>query len=98
MTWELYTVFVLASALLILTPGPNIALIVGTSIRHGTGIGVATVAGVNAGLTVQLVLVALGLASVAEFYARWFDILRYAGAAYLIALALSAALEVGTDG
>ncbi len=88
MTWELYIVFVLASALLILTPGPNIALIVGTSIRHGTGIGVATVAGVNAGLTVQLVMVALGLASVAEFYARWFDILRYVGAGYLIALAI----------
>ena len=36
MSLQLYLVFVLATALLIATPGPNVALIVGTSLRHGT--------------------------------------------------------------
>ena len=35
MSLELYLIFVLASVLLIATPGPNVALIVGTSLRHG---------------------------------------------------------------
>jgi len=88
MTWQLYGLFLIASAVLIATPGPNVALIVGTSIRHGRRAGLATVTGVNAGLTVQLVLVAMGLASVAEFYAKWFDVIRYVGVAYLIVLAV----------
>ena len=40
MTLELYLLFVLASAALVATPGPNVALVVGTSLRYGAGIGV----------------------------------------------------------
>ena len=39
MSIELYLVFVVATAILIATPGPNVALIVGTSLRHGARTG-----------------------------------------------------------
>ena len=88
MTVELYLVFVVASALLIATPGPNVALIVGTSLRYGARSGLTTVAGVNFGLVLQLAAVAAGLAWIVELFARHFDLIRYAGAAYLAILGL----------
>ena len=39
MSIELYVVFFVASALLVATPGPNVALIVGTSLTHGARTG-----------------------------------------------------------
>jgi homoserine/homoserine lactone efflux protein len=86
MSFELYLVFVLASALLVATPGPNVALIVGTSLTHGARTGLMTVAGVNIGLVIQLAVVALGLAWIVDFFARQFDAIRFAGAAYLLFL------------
>ena len=50
MSIELYLVFVLATALLVATPGPNVALIVGTSLTHGMRTGLIAVAGVNVGV------------------------------------------------
>ena len=86
MSLELYLVFVLASALLVATPGPNVALIVGTSLTQGARTGLMTVAGVNIGLVIQLAVVALGLAWIVDFFARQFDTIRFAGAAYLLFL------------
>jgi threonine/homoserine/homoserine lactone efflux protein len=86
MSIELYLVFVLASALLVATPGPNVALIVGTSLSHGARTGLMTVAGVNAGLTLQLIVVAAGLSWLVDFFARQFDAIRFVGAAYLLFL------------
>ena len=43
MSLQLYLVFVVATAVLIATPGPNVALIVGTSLRHGTRTGLMAV-------------------------------------------------------
>ena len=88
MTLHVYLLFVAASALLIATPGPNVALIVGTSLRHGTRGGLATIAGVNAGRVLQLVVIAAGLSWIVELFARHFDVIRYAGAAYLALLGL----------
>lgn len=88
MSLELYLIFVVASALLVATPGPNVALIVGTSLRHGARAGLLTAAGVNAGALLQLSAIAFGLAWVVEFYSRHFDLIRYAGAAYLALLGL----------
>lgn len=88
MTLELYMLFVVASALLVATPGPNVALIVGTSLKHGARAGLLTATGVNVGALLQLSAIAFGLAWIVEFYARHFDLIRYAGAAYLVALGL----------
>jgi homoserine/homoserine lactone efflux protein len=93
MSLELYLIFVLASAVLVATPGPNVALIVGTSLRHGARSGLMTAAGVNVGALLQLSAIAFGLAWVVEFYSRHFDLIRYAGAAYLALLGLQQLLS-----
>jgi threonine/homoserine/homoserine lactone efflux protein len=88
MSLELYLIFVLASALLVATPGPNVALIVGTSLRHGARAGLLTAAGVNLGAFVQISAIALGLTWIVEIFSRHFDLIRYVGAAYLAFLGL----------
>jgi homoserine/homoserine lactone efflux protein len=86
MSLQLYLVFVVAVALLIATPGPNVALIVGTSLTHGARTGLTAMAGVNIGVMVQLLVVAAGLAWIVEAFHRNFDLIRFAGAAYLLFL------------
>jgi threonine/homoserine/homoserine lactone efflux protein len=88
MSLELYLVFVLATALLIATPGPNVALIVGTSLTHGARTGLMAMAGVNAGVMIQLAAVAAGLAWIVELFSKNFDLIRFAGAAYLLFLGI----------
>jgi threonine/homoserine/homoserine lactone efflux protein len=86
MSLQLYLVFVVATALLIATPGPNVALIVGTSLKHGARTGLTAMAGVNIGVMAQLAAVAAGLAWLVELFARNFDLIRFIGAAYLLFL------------
>src|SRR5205814_9317382 len=86
MSIELYLVFVLATALLIATPGPNVALIVGTSLTHGARTGLIAMAGVNTGVMIQLAVVAAGLAWLVEIFSRNFDLIRFIGAGYLLLL------------
>src|SRR5882724_6555241 len=88
MSIELYLVFVVATALLIATPGPNVALIVGTSLRHGARTGLMAVAGVNVGVMIQLAVVAAGLAWIVDLFAKNFDMIRFIGAAYLLFLGI----------
>jgi len=85
---ESLALFVLACLALAATPGPNVALIVGTSLKHGRRAGILTAMGVNVGLIAQLMLVAAGLAYVVDAFSRHFDLVRYAGAAYLVWLAV----------
>jgi len=60
---HLYLTFVLAVTMvtiLMLIPGPNVALIVANSVAYGTRYGVLTVAGTASAMLVQLALTALG--------------------------------------
>ena len=98
MSLEVYGIFIVASVLLVLLPGPNVALIVGTSMRYGLRSSLLTVAGVNLGLALQMSAVALGLAWVVELFARHFDLIRYAGAAYLAVLGLQQLLARRKEG
>jgi len=88
MTLELYLIFVLASAALVATPGPNVALVVGTSLRYGARTGLLTVGGINLGLVLQLSAVAVGFTWIVDLFARHFDLIRYIGATYLALLGL----------
>ena len=88
MSIELYLIFVAATALLIATPGPNVALIVGTSLTHGARTGLTAMAGVNIGVMIQLAVVAAGLAWIVEMFSRNFDLIRFVGAGYLLFLGI----------
>ena len=97
MSLDLYLVFVVASILLVATPGPNVALVVGTSLRYGAPTGLVTVAGVGTGIVLQLTAVATGLTWMVELFAHHFDLIRYVGAAYLMVLGLQQLLAKGAD-
>jgi threonine/homoserine/homoserine lactone efflux protein len=85
---SLYLGFVVAAAVLILIPGPNVSLIVANAIAHGTRYGLLTVAGTSSAIAVQLVLVALGLTATLDILAGWFEWIRWIGVAYLLYLGI----------
>lgn len=90
MSLDLYLAFVAACAILILIPGPNVALIVANSVAHGTRFGLLTVAGTSSAVMVHLALTVLGATAILNFLAASFDWLRWAGVVYLVWLGVRA--------
>ena len=82
----LYLAFCLATAALVLLPGPMVTLIVTNPLACGTRFGLATTAGSAIGTSTFLVIGAFGLAPVLALIAQWYDVLRWLGAAYLVYL------------
>jgi threonine/homoserine/homoserine lactone efflux protein len=95
MSMEYYLAFCLATAVLILMPGPIVTLVVAQSLRHGTGTGLATVAGSSVGNALLVAAGALGLSTAMVLLADLFDLIRWLGAAYLIWLGLRAWRDKG---
>lgn len=87
MTIESYIAFALAATALALVPGPTVTVIIANSLRYGARAGLLNVAGTQAGFVIWLAIAALGLDAATQFMGVWFDVLRYAGAAYLLWLA-----------
>jgi len=81
---HLYLTFVLAVTVLMLIPGPNVALIVANSVAYGTRQGLLTVAGTASAMLVQLALTALGMTAALTALAGWIEWVRWAGVAYLL--------------
>lgn len=86
----LYLAFIGAVALLILMPGPNVALIVSNAVAYGTRYGLLTVAGASSAMVLQLAVVALGMTAALGVLGHWFEILRWLGVAYLAWLGIQA--------
>lgn len=84
MSLELYLAYVLACFVVVIVPGPTVSLIVANSITHGTRAGLLNVAGTQAGLATMMLIVLVGLTSLIETMGYWFDLVRFAGAAYLV--------------
>ncbi|WP_415401892.1 LysE family translocator [Tateyamaria sp. SN3-11] len=76
--------FSVAVVLLALTPGPDLFLIVGRGLSQGRGPAIFTALGFFLAGAVQVPLLALGLATLVTNNPFAFDLIRYAGAAYLI--------------
>ena len=73
-----------ATVLLILFPGPNAALIVANSLRHGTKIGVVTSLGTTVGIALQLAIVIAGMAALIDLVANALTWIKWLGVAYLL--------------
>ena len=84
-TWLL---FIVASLVLIVTPGQDMILVMSRSIAQGSAAGVATAAGVSVGLVGHTVLATLGLGAVLRTSEWLFIALKLAGAAYLVYLGI----------
>lgn len=88
MTLESYFAFCAAAAALAFVPGPTVTVIIANSLRYGTRAGLGNVLGTQAGFLIWLGIAALGLGAAIQVMGLWFDVLRYAGAAYLVWLAI----------
>ena len=88
--WPLLSVFLIASLVLAVTPGPGVFYIVARSLDHGRRAGLATVAGVAVGNLVNVIGAAIGLAALFAVSSLAFTVVKYAGAAYLIYLGIQA--------
>jgi len=83
-----WLLFIVASLVLIATPGQDMILVMSRSVAQGGRAGVATAAGVSVGLVGHTVLATLGLGAILRTSEWLFLALKLAGAAYLIYLGI----------
>jgi threonine/homoserine/homoserine lactone efflux protein len=89
--------FAASAVALVAVPGPNLIYIVTRSIDQGRGAGVASALGVEAATLVHIAAAAAGLSAALASSATAFSVVKYAGAAYLVFLAVRAFRERGGD-
>jgi RhtB (resistance to homoserine/threonine) family protein len=80
--------FAIASIALILTPGPDQLLIAARAVGQGREAGVVASLGIGAGLIIHIFAAALGIAALVAALPLALDLIRYAGAAYLLWLGI----------
>jgi homoserine/homoserine lactone efflux protein len=98
MNWELFAAFLLITAVLIITPGPIVTLVIATGAREGMRAALTTVVGTTLGNALLLAAIAFGLSWVVRNAVTLFEILRWIGAAYLIWLGIQAWRHAGETG
>ena len=79
--------FLITSLIVVLIPGPGVVLTVSSGIIHGRRASMFTAIGCTAGILPHLLATVLGLAAVLHTSALAFQMLKYAGVAYLFYIA-----------
>jgi threonine/homoserine/homoserine lactone efflux protein len=79
-----WTAFLSAAVLLNLSPGPDIAYILGQALRHGRRQGFVAMLGAWTGASLHVAMAAAGLSAILAASALAFSIVKWLGALYLI--------------
>jgi threonine/homoserine/homoserine lactone efflux protein len=82
--------FLIAALALNLTPGADMTYVIARSLGQGRGAGVSSAFGIAAGSFLHSVLAAIGLSALVLHSELAFQLIKYAGAAYLLYLAWKA--------
>jgi threonine/homoserine/homoserine lactone efflux protein len=90
-------VFVAATFVFLLIPGPAVMYIVTRSVAQGRRAGLASVLGIHTGTLVHVAAAVLGLSAVLATSAAAFTVVKIAGAAYLVYLGVRALLSRDAD-
>jgi threonine/homoserine/homoserine lactone efflux protein len=80
--------FLFAALMLNIAPGPDMLYVIGRSVGQGRRAGVVSALGVFVGCWVHIVAAAFGIAALLRSSPLAFNLVRYAGAAYLIYLGI----------
>ncbi|PSH67189.1 MULTISPECIES: LysE family translocator [Phyllobacterium] len=80
----MWGLFVGASVVLLLTPGPAVLYIVARSVEQGRAAGLVSVLGIHLGTIVHITAAAVGLSALIVSSALAFAIVKYVGAVYLV--------------
>jgi threonine/homoserine/homoserine lactone efflux protein len=83
-----FWLFLAAGLLLNVTPGPDMALVMGRSLRDGARAGAVAALGIGAGAFVHIAAAALGLSVILATSAFAFAVVKWVGAAYLVVIGL----------
>lgn len=93
-----YPLFIVTAVTLNLYPGPDTFYILGRATAQGRGAGIASALGISTGGAIHALLGALGLAAVVMASAAAYQMVKWAGAAYLVYLGLSMLAERTASG
>lgn len=80
---HLLQLYLIAATVLVLAPGPDSLLVLARGLTEGRRAGLVATAGITAGNVIQAMLAAAGVSALIAASPVLFDLLRYAGAAYL---------------
>ena len=83
-----FTAFLLAAAVLAITPGPGIAYVVARTVAGGRTEGLASCVGTAIGGLVHVLAAAAGLSLIIAQSATAFSVIKYLGATYLVYLGI----------
>jgi threonine/homoserine/homoserine lactone efflux protein len=86
----LLAVFLGVSAVIIVTPGPDTALVIRNTLLGGRAAGVSAAFGVAIGQIVWALTTSFGLVGLLTAYRPFFTTVKFAGAAYLVILGVQA--------
>jgi len=85
---QLFTLFLLATIFLLLTPGPAVLYITSRSIEQGKQAGFASVFGIAIGNLFHVIATTCGLALIVQNSPMLLNIIKFIGAAYLVYLGI----------
>ena len=86
MSTSLLGAYLITITVLMLTPGPDMLFALASGIKGGSRAGFFAAVGAAAGEVVHITAAALGLAAIFRAAPLLYDVLRFAGAAYLVYL------------
>ncbi|QYX58678.1 LysE family translocator [Roseovarius sp. SCSIO 43702] len=86
----LLVAFIGAGLLLNLTPGADFVFVSASGIAGGPRVGMAAAVGINLGIALHVAMAAAGVSALLMAWPVAYDAIRYAGAAYLLWLAVQA--------
>src|SRR3954462_9780543 len=81
--------FAIAALALLVVPGPSVLYVVTRSVEQGRRAGLVSVLGLHTGSLVHIAAAATGLSALLLASATLFNVVKLAGAAYLIFLGVS---------
>ena len=90
--WSGLSLFITAALILVLIPGPNTLYIIARSVEQGRVAGIVSSLGVQVGTLFHIAAAAFGLSALLLTSSLAFNLVKYAGAAYLIYLGVTTLL------
>jgi len=91
--WSTLTLFISVASIMVFMPGPNTLYIIARSIQQGRLAGFISSLGVQVGTMVHIAAAAIGISAVLVSSVWAFQVVKYAGAAYLIILGIRTLLS-----
>lgn len=88
MSLESYFVFIGASILLCIAPGPDMLFLLGRTLAQGRKAGVLAAIGINLGAYVHMLAAVFGISAILATSSFAFAVLKWIGAAYLVYLGI----------